>query len=315
MMQSMHDARGAGPHLTDPATLHRRGLLRRAGTVASAAGAGLAAGLVGGAPARASSGSSLQIGADNQASNGDSTTLTAATTGAALALSNTTVTAGPTGNRAGAALRLVPAGDFPGGGVGSLGVSSDGTLYLVAAANTADYVYTSYTSTTVFPIPPQRVFDTRSPGRRGNILNAAAALNHAGEVKPHATLTVDLGDYVNVGRAVFGNLTVVSPRAGGYATVFPYGNGRPGVSTLNFPDGAILANSFVVAIGHDTVNTALTDLISVYCTVATHLLLDITAFSTGAYSDVNWRGLGPAHARGAQARADLARTSTPRWRQ
>jgi hypothetical protein len=170
----------------------------------------------------------------------------------------------------------------------------------------------------VFPIPPQRVFDTSSAARRGNILNAASALNHAGEVKPHATLTVDLGDYVNVGRAVFGNLTVVAPHGPGYATVFPYGNGRPGVSTINFAAGVILANSFVVAMGHDTVNTALTDLISVYSNVATHVLLDITGFSTGAYSDINWHAVGvtardttgPAAAR---ARADLARTSTPRW--
>src|SRR5690242_3846482 len=117
------------PGTRQKTAINRRGLLRRVG----AAGAGVAGVAVVGGPAvvgPAAVTARLPDGAAHTAENDADAT---------LVLANTSTVPGSRGTQAGPALRLVPAGDFPGGPVGSLGISSDGTLYLVAAPDTADY--------------------------------------------------------------------------------------------------------------------------------------------------------------------------------
>ena len=49
--------------------------------------------------------------------------------------------------------------------------------------------------------------------------------------------------------AMMGNLTITSPSAGGYATIYPAGVGEPATSSINFSAGQTVANFFCVGLG------------------------------------------------------------------
>ena len=67
------------------------------------------------------------------------------------------------------------------------------------------------------------------------------------------------------------NITVVPPAALGYLTAWPTGQTQPYVSTLNSPNGAILANASIVPAGTN-------GNVSVYVTDATDLVIDIDGY-------------------------------------
>ena len=302
----------------DERVVSRRRLLGKASvTVAGVAGAGVVGAVAAGTPAQAATGGNLVLGQANTADTSSTGLTTANSASATLAVGNTATSVDTYGNTvAGAPLQFTPAGDYVVGPPGSIGAAKDGTFYVVAKENFADYVYTSFTSNTLVTVVPQRVFDTRTPALRKNILNASSVLDGNGRVKAGSTLQVSLADYVYYGYAVFGNLTVTQTVDGGYATVFPYGTTRPASSTIDYAGGgSTLANGFVVGIGEDVPNNR-TDVISIFVYSTTHLILDVTALSVGATGQVNPAIIGRgASAASRSERAMRARTGTnkPHW--
>jgi hypothetical protein len=69
------------------------------------------------------------------------------------------------------------------------------------------------------------------------------------------------------------NLTTVVPAEGslGWLTAFPNGDSTPDASTVNAPDGGVVASSAIVPAGAE-------GSISVYASSATNLLLDISGY-------------------------------------
>jgi hypothetical protein len=72
-------------------------------------------------------------------------------------------------------------------------------------------------------------------------------------------------------RAYSLNLTVVPPGPLGYLSVWPVGKPQPVVSTLNSPNGTVVANAAIVPAG---TNGA----ISVFASNNTDLIIDINAY-------------------------------------
>ena len=108
----------------------------------------------------------------------------------------------------------------------------------------------SYASDLTFtPLQPCRIVDTRVAG---------GAIG-AGQSRSFNALTAPGGNFAAQGgagndcqaltsseaAAVVINVTAVSPAAGGYATVYPYGYARPATSSLNYTTGAIVNNTVV----------------------------------------------------------------------
>jgi alpha-tubulin suppressor-like RCC1 family protein len=94
------------------------------------------------------------------------------------------------------------------------------------------------------PLPPVRVLDTRNAtqgelsarvGRRATVSQRVAGV---GGVPPTA-------------KAVAINITAVSPTAAGFVTVWPSGQTRPEVSSINFPAGAVVGNFVIAEVGAD----------------------------------------------------------------
>lgn len=92
------------------------------------------------------------------------------------------------------------------------------------------------------PLSPARIFDTRD-GTGGN----AVALTDG------ATTRLQLAGRGGVpaagATAVVLNVTVDRPSAGGYLTLWPSGEGRPTVSSLNFDPGDLITNMVTVKVG------------------------------------------------------------------
>ena len=170
-------------------------------------------------------------------------------------------------------------------------------------------MYTEWTASQVIPIIPQRVLDTRGASGRGNIVNPAGNLDSAGRLLAGHQIQVDLSDLEVAAAAAYCNLTAVGPLAGGYMTLWPGGT-RPATSSINFAANAVIANFAVTGVsGADTV--------SIFSSVTTHVLLDISAFSVGNSSQINPDVL-PAPAQTSPSRRLAARAQSgtlPDWYQ
>lgn len=311
----------------------RRRLLRRAGGVAAGvAGATVVAGAVMPSAASAASGGNLVLGQPNTADNA-STTLTANNgTAGTLELSNSNVTPTVlsttppvTVDLAGAPLRLVPAA--PGQNpqviawdeVGSLGFTSDGTLWLCAEKQTADWVYTTFTANQLVPITPTRILDTRTSAGRASILNASGNLDSQGRLIGGHAIMVDLSKLVFFGTAVHANMTVVFPTGGGFASLLP-GNlaisGQPNTSNLNYNTMDVVPNFALCSISE---TTASSDVVKIYSSATTHVLLDVFGFTVNDPGQVN-PAVTPSAVVGSnkalqagKSRAEQARTKKPDW--
>jgi hypothetical protein len=264
----------------------RRRLLRRAGTVAAGvAGAGIVS-AVASSPANAADGDTVTLGQANTESS--TTSITSSGSGAALELNNTflngsTLEAGP-------ALRLVPSNSIPASDAdGNVGMTEDGVLWTTSlhpdGGTYAEYVYSPLTANATWAINPVRALDTRSSAGQSRILNAAGNLDSGGRILGGHTIDLDISDLVDYGLAAFGNLTIVSPSANGYVTLYPYGTTRPSTSSINFQTST-LSNSFVSGLGQDLNATALTSVLSIYARVTTGVIVDITALVTQYQGDV-----------------------------
>ncbi len=89
-------------------------------------------------------------------------------------------------------------------------------------------------------VTPVRVLDTRKP--TGVPVKAPVPAN--------GHLALDLSAQVPAGtKAVTMNVTVTSPKAGGFLTVYPDGSPAPLASNLNFNAGQTVPNLVTVALG------------------------------------------------------------------
>jgi hypothetical protein len=124
---------------------------------------------------------------------------------------------------------------------------------------------------------PQRLVDTRNAigGPTGVITPAAPK---AVPVRG-ATLNVDgvLRQVPTDASAVALNVTMVSPQAAGYATVWPCGTAMPEASNVNFAAGATAANGVIAPIGAG-------GSVCVFTSADAHLIVDIAGWFTGGAS-------------------------------
>jgi len=128
------------------------------------------------------------------------------------------------------------------------GAPLEGTRSLMAA--------TSNPSTFV-AVTPCRVADTRNSG-----------IMYAGETRTFSVSGSGCG--VPVAGAYSLNFTVVPSGQLGYLTAWPTGSTQPTVSTLNSPNGAILANAAIVPASNGSIN--------VFVTNPTHVIVDINGY-------------------------------------
>lgn len=311
-----------------PSPMDRRALLRRGG-VALAGAVGLAATPMLARPAFAANGSAVTIGAANSGTS--QTGLTADQSAATLALANSYYTQENQGGSAvpiaGAPLNVTPTappGQPPPVGPsistaqsGDL-LSAGGVLFYThlappqAAQAISGVVYTSAFANLTVPVTPFRALDTRQTNHVGGnygrtlIVNTApSAFAPNGQLGAGQTLTINLAAFVFNGYAVIGNLTIVSPLAGGYATAFPPGT-RPATSSVNYTAGAIVANFLLSPLGPNT------DQLSIYTVQQAHILFDVTAFIVADVVDVNPSVAAPLAA--ARATGSPSSRTAPAWR-
>lgn len=115
---------------------------------------------------------------------------------------------------------------------------------------------------------PVRMYDSRKTGGPFHG-NTARSVQITPTAPPFYTPTaVPLGAVGCVG-----NLTVVSPTAGGYLVIYPQGSSTPSTSTVNFAAGQTVANSFIVGLGN-TGQVTIHSFTSGQC----HVVLDVTGF-------------------------------------
>jgi hypothetical protein len=279
----------------------RRGLLRRAGTVAAGVGVAGAAGAVAANPAQAADGDNLVIG---QANTGTAkTTLTSgASDTPALKLANNAANGVP--------LELQPVnldvnGNTPVNAatvpVGSTYVDRWGDVHTVGDAQVnagAHYDLMLYSPTWAFmpfPVAPARIVSTYpgSPGGRDLIVPGSANYDGAGRVLPKNSNSVpdaiiDLSVFVNGGMAAIqGNLSCGESLSDGWASLWDEGT-WPGNSSINFPKTTWIANFTQTLIGSDL-------RIRVKVSAPTIIVFDLSGFVvTDWMSQLNFGGTGAA---------------------
>jgi hypothetical protein len=132
------------------------------------------------------------------------------------------------------------------------------------------------------PLPPCRILDTRGPS---GTFGAPPILARVVRTIPIPSSSCNIPA---TAAAYALNVTVV-PRTGslGYLTVWPTGHPQPTVSTLNSPDGSVLANAAIVPAG-------LSGSINVFATNDTELVIDINGYFTlPATSSLQFYPLAP----------------------
>lgn len=143
------------------------------------------------------------------------------------------------------------------------------------------------TSSTLVPITPTRILDTRSGDRVGS-------LDMAGDSEPYRLKITGAGDIPTTGvTGVSLNVTAVDTQAndyGGYVTIYPCAStssAKPDVSNLNFVSGQTLANAVTVPVSGD-------GYVCLYVYGTAHLLADANGFYTESSTGV----AGPAGPQG-----------------
>jgi hypothetical protein len=148
-----------------------------------------------------------------------------------------------------------------------LSTSFNGTW---VAAPVASYTMTGGTLTgqRFVPVTPCRIIDTRNAnGALGGPILAARSTRTIPVSSSSCGIPANASAYSL-------NATVVPAGGLGYLSLFPTGRNQPLVSTLNSPDGRIVANAAIVPTG--TAGS-----IDAYVTDTTHLILDINGYFTG----------------------------------
>jgi hypothetical protein len=266
----------------------RRRLLRKAGAVAATVVGAGAVGVALAPAAEAAAGDAITAGGDVDAG---STSTRVHNNGAGvptLALANGAVS-GPVGSQqAGPSLRLEPAGDFALGAVGSMGVGSDGTLFLSNSDPTtgpyADPVRTGHNSTSLVSFPPVRILETRPfvPGGKASMLNPGV-LDSNGYLPAGQTLNISLDALLVWGWTIFANITIVAGPQSGYLIVYPAGKPRPNASNLNWTPGLIIPNFAAISVGQIS---GATNAISIYAGGPAQVIIDIAGAVVNFSTDI-----------------------------
>jgi hypothetical protein len=279
--------------------IERRQLLRGAGVLGGATVVAAVSTAIATPTAQAADGGDLLIGKNNSAS---STTGLAVTAGDAptLALTNTN----------GPQLHLSTADQFDDAmAVGDLVGTSEGPLL---GANFGAGPETSFLVTPndlPYLVPTsepaaQRLLDTRSSSGRALIVRqSSGAVNSAGQLVAGHWIDLEVGQTGGYfGIAVYFNLSVLRPLAGGYASVYaPSEGARPSTGTVNFQKGVTLSNGGFG--GVEVYKEAY--VVRIYASATTHVVFDRTGLVLiqGANGGAGVKTRSRALTRAARARA------------
>jgi hypothetical protein len=276
----------------------RRSILTRGGVViAGMVGTGIAAAAAAGPASAASGDAVLQDTVNNAGTSATPTELDASNnTTPTFILTNTGVDTSTTTPGAGPTLRLTPSAEsVPTASTvgGDLATTSDGSLYfthdfpttptptIVAAA-----VHTEATANVFAPLAtPVRIVDTRSTAGRAKIVNASGNLDSKGRLLAGKIIFVNLDSLVSFAEAVFANLTVTQQVGGGYLTLWSGTGSRPITSSINFGATGALAN--FVASGIAEYSTTILNVVAIYASQTTQVILDVAAFSLPGFEYAN----------------------------
>lgn len=134
-----------------------------------------------------------------------------------------------------------------------------------------DLVYT--------PVQPCRILDTRAAGGPiaadgARSFRAVHPASTGGDYTAQGGSSTDCGMGATSASAVVINLTVVTPGAAGFATVYTAGTTRPLAASVNYTAGAIVNNSVTVQIP----NPATAEDFSIYSYAQSHYVADIVGY-------------------------------------
>jgi len=138
----------------------------------------------------------------------------------------------------------------------------------VLGSLSGDLVYT--------PVQPCRIFDTRNTGAgpiAANSTRSFVSINQANFTAQGGSAT-DCGTLGLNATAVAINLTAVTPAAGGYATVYPFGTTQPLAASVNYTAGAFVNNGIIAQIP----NPLTTSDFTIYSFAESHYVADIVGY-------------------------------------
>ncbi len=160
---------------------------------------------------------------------------------------------------------LANAAIVPGGSNESISVFVTNTADVILDVNGYFAAPGSPQALTFYPVTPCRVADTRNPAGAfgGPIMGAGTSRSFA---IPASACSIPA-----TAAAYSLNVTVVPGGPLGYLSAWPVGVSQPVVSTLNSPDGSVLANAAIVPAGTGGA-------VDVFVTDATHVILDINGY-------------------------------------
>ncbi len=189
-----------------------------------------------------------------------------ATTGCSWSVANSsnfiTVASGASGTGSAVVSFTVPS---------NLGTSRSGALIIAGHLFTVTQAgQTTTAGMAFFPLTPCRLADTRSVGGSGKT-GPFGPPYLAGAAARSFPIPASFCDVPAAAQAYSLNVTVVPHGTLDYLTMWPAGESRPVVSTLNAPDGQTLANAAIVPVGTDRA-------INVFASNATDVILDINGY-------------------------------------
>lgn len=154
-------------------------------------------------------------------------------------------------------------------------VGQGGTIELYTQASThlvVDVVgWFPWASSSVFPLTPTRVMDTRADGTTFDAQYARSGAVRSGQA---IDLQVAGRGAVPAGvAAVVMNVTVVNENrpGAGFVTISPTGAPRPLASSLNYAAGKVVANEVIAGVGAN-------NRVSVYVSSETHVVIDVVGY-------------------------------------
>lgn len=157
-----------------------------------------------------------------------------------------------------------------------------------------------------YPLPADRLLDTRSASGRASIVGSSTApFDSTGRLKGGAYLDIAIADTEDVALiGAFLNLTAFESTAAGSLEIYTPGT-RPGFATLRFPKNVTVAN--LAFVGPDVAGRSYR--VRIYASHPTRVLLDLVGAVTGFPPSG-----GPAAAASAPARRLAARQAKQRDR-
>lgn len=145
-----------------------------------------------------------------------------------------------------------------------------------------DLVYT--------PISPCRIVDTRisaSGPIQANSVQSFLAISNSYSAQGGSAIGCGLSGIGSIG-AVAVNVAAVTPNAGGYATVYPYNDQRPGTASINYTSGSVVNNAIIAAIPSPLRSSD----ISIYSFAQSHFVVDVVGYFSAPVATALQCGIG-----------------------